>query len=194
MLTIGILLSTTRSARFADRPASWLLNLAKLRGDARFEVVDLRDHKLPFFDEKKAPIWELPKEPSAQAWCSRIAQFDGYIFVTAEYNRGIPAVLKNALDYTYFEFYRKPAGFIGYGGVGAARAIEQLRLILIELHVAPLRNAVHIGLTEFLGMLYEGRTFEDYPHLAKSATEMLDDLIWWATTLKVGRESSSASN
>lgn len=191
-LNIGIVLSTARSARFADRPASWLLDLAKPREEARFEIVDLRDHKLPFFDEQKAPIWEPPKDPAAQAWCARIARFDGYVFVTAEYNRGIPAVLKNALDHTYFELHRKPAGFIGYGGVGAARAIEQLRLVLVELHVAPLRNAVHIGLTEFLGLLYQGKTFEDYPHLAKSAAEMLDDLIWWTRTLKAGREASPA--
>jgi NAD(P)H-dependent FMN reductase len=112
--------------------------------------------------------------------------------VTAEYNRSIPAVLKNALDHVYAEFNRKPAAFVAYGNAGGARAVEQLRLMLVELQVAPIRNAVHIGRVEFVGMLMNGKTFSDFPHLEQAAEAMFDDLIWWATTLRAGRSTETA--
>lgn len=92
----------------------------------------------------------------------------------------------------YNEFVRKPAAFVGYGGVGAARAVEQLRLILAEMQVAGLKHAVHISGSEFLGMLREGKDFSDYPYLADTVAPMLDHLVWWARTLKAGREGSGA--
>ena len=101
----------------------------------------------------------------ALRWGRKMAELDGYIFVTAEYNHSIPAVLKNALDYAYLEFNRKPATFVGYGGVGAARAVEQLRLILAELQVASLKHTVHINAGEFVAMLTQGKSFDDFPYL-----------------------------
>ena len=185
---IGIIISTTREGRFGDRPAQWLLDLATTRGGAVFETVDLRDYPLPFFNEPASPAYVAPENATARSFGSKIAEFDGYIFITAEYNHGIPAVLKNALDHVYSQFTRKPVAFIGYGGVGAARAVEQLRLVAIELQAAPLRNAVHIGLTEFIGLLQQGKAFSDYPYLEQSANLMLDDLIWWTSALKKARE------
>ena len=92
------------------------------------------------------------------------------------------------LDHAYTEFVRKPIGFVGYGGVGAASAIEQLRLIAIELQMVPVCRAVHIGMVESLGIMREGKTFEDFPHLAQAADRLLDDMSWWAKTLKPARE------
>jgi NAD(P)H-dependent FMN reductase len=97
-------------------------------------------------------------------------------------------VLKNALDYAYKEFNRKPIGFVGYGGVGAARAVEQLRLIAIELQMAPVAHAVHIGMVESLGIMQQGKSFEDFPHLAQAANRLLDHMSWWAKVLKPARE------
>ena len=97
-------------------------------------------------------------------------------------------MLKNALDHAYPEFARKPIGFVGYGGVGAARAIEQLRLVSIELQMAPVRNAVHIGMVEFLGVWQQGKTFDDFPHLAQAAAGLLDDIAWWARSLRAARD------
>src|SRR5918998_2839054 len=119
---IGIIISTTREGRFGDRPTQWLVDLAKSRGEAEFEIVDLRDYPLPFFNEPASPVHMPPKNEIAQRLGARIAEFDGYIFITAEYNHGIPAVLKNALDHIYSQFNRKPVAFVGYGGVGGARA------------------------------------------------------------------------
>jgi NAD(P)H-dependent FMN reductase len=189
-LRIGIILGSTRTGRFADRPAEWLFGIAKRREGVTFELVDLRDYPMPFFDEPKSPMREPPKNEVARKWARKVGDLDAFIFITGEYNRSIPAVLKNALDHVYAEFNRKPAAFVAYGSAGGARAIEQLRLMLIELQVAPLRNAVHItGRAEFIDILMNGKAFSDFPHLEQAAEAMLDDLIWWGTTLRAGRAS-----
>jgi NAD(P)H-dependent FMN reductase len=126
----------------------------------------------------------------ALRWGKKIASLDGYIFVTAEYNHGIPAVLKNAVDYLCSENQRKPAAFVGYGGTGAARAVEQLAQIL---NVATLKYAVHIGMVEMIGMLREGKSMADYPYLDDSAKRVLDEIVWWANTLKQGRSGDKVA-
>jgi NAD(P)H-dependent FMN reductase len=189
---IGVIVGTTRTGRFADRPTEWLMSIAKPRTDAIFEVVDLRDYPMPFFDEPRSPMIVPPKNEVALRWGKKLAALDAFVFITAEYNHGISAVLKNALDYAYAEFNRKPATFVGYGNAGGARGVEQLRLILAELQVASIRHAVHIGYTEFVGMLMQGKTFADYPHLDASAVKMLDEIVWWANTLRQGRNPAAA--
>lgn len=189
---IGVILSTTRQGRFADRPTEWIMNIARQRTDAVYEVVDLRDYPMPFFDEPRSPMAVPPKDAIALRWGQKLATLDGFIFVTAEYDHGIPAVLKNALDYAYAEFNRKPATFVAYGSAGGARAVEHLRLILAELQVASLKYAVHIGYAELVGLLRQGKTFADYPNLEGSAVKMLEDLVWWAETLRAGRNPAAA--
>ncbi len=185
---IAIIIGTTRANRFGDKPARWLLDLAATVEKAEFEIVDLRDYPLPFFEEARSPAREEPKSEIARRWGRKVAEFDAYVFVTAEYNHGISGVLKNALDYAYAEFNRKPAAFVGYGGVGGARAVEQLRLIAVELQLAPLKNAVHISMVEIIGVLQQNKALADYPHLAQSARLLLDDLLWWTEALKRARE------
>lgn len=183
---IGIILGTTREGRFGPRPTAWIHQIASRRDDMETEVVDLLDYPLPLFNDPRPPIYVPSSNPVAQRLSAKMASFDGYIFVTAEYNHGPSGVLKNAIDHLFPELGRKPAAFVGYGGVGAARAVEQLRLILIELRAAPLRDAVHIGLAELRG-LHTDKSFDDFPHLAQSAGTMLDQLAWWARTLAQGR-------
>src|SRR5262245_21108225 len=139
---IAVIIGTTRAARFADKPAAWIAKIASQRDDMIVEVLDLREYPLPFFDEVASNACVPSQNQVAQRWQKKVAEFDGYIFVSAEYNRGVPAALKNALDYAYPEWNNKPAAFVGYGSVGAARAIEQLRLIAIELQMAPIRTGV----------------------------------------------------
>jgi NAD(P)H-dependent FMN reductase len=185
---IGIIISTTREGRFGDKPAWWIYELAAKRGDFDVELIDLRDFPMPFFAEAVSPAYAPPSDEVARRWAAKVNSLDGFIFVTAEYNRGVPAVLKNALDYAYREFNRKPAAYVGYGGVGAARAIEHLRLINVELQMAPVRSGVHIAGGDFMGLWRGGRTFEEMPHLAQSAETMLNELAWWAKALKVARD------
>lgn len=187
---IGIVIGSTREGRFSDKPAHWIHEIARQRTDLAFELIDLRDHPLPFFDEPMSPAWAPVKNAAAQRWATRLAMLDGLIVVTPEYNHGPTGVLKNAFDYAYKEFIRKPIGFVGYGGVGAARAVEQLRLVAVEMQMAPVRNAVHIGMVEFLGIWQQGKSFDDFPHLAQAATALLDDMAWWAKALKTAREGA----
>lgn len=184
---IGIVIGSTREGRFGERPAKWFHEIAHKRSDLAVELIDLRDYPLPHFDEAMAPAWSPSKNEVAQRWAAKLEALDGLIVVTPEYNHGPSAVLKNALDFAYKEFGRKPIGFVGYGGVGAARAIEQLRLVAVELQMAPVRNAVHIGMVEFVGVLQQGKSFDDFPHLGQSATALLDDIAWWARALRQAR-------
>ena len=185
---IGVIVSSTRSGRFADIPAQWLWEIVSKRDDAEFELIDLRDYPMPFFEEKLSPMYGPPENEAALRWGAKIASLDGYIFITAEYNHGITAVLKNALDYAYMEYNRKPAAFVGYGGAGGARAIEQLRLVLAELQVASLKHTVHIGTGEMIGIVRQGKSMADYPYLADSTAPMLNEIVWWSDALKAARD------
>lgn len=187
---IGIVISTTRESRFGHRPAEWILGLASARGDADYEIVDLRDYPMALFNHPISPRFAPLEGDPAQRWARKMAGLDGYIFVTAEYNRSISGALKNALDHIYHEPAKKPAAFVGYGAVGGARAIEQLRLMAIELSMAPTKSAVHVGMEPFIGMMQQGKDFSDYDHLGAAATVMLDELAWWTRTLKSGREAA----
>lgn len=189
---IGIVMTTTRPGRFGDVPTQWIYDIARQRGDAEFEVVDLRDYPMPLFEEKLPLVYAPVENPVARRWAERMAGLDGYIFVTAEYNHSITGVLKNALDHLFPELQRKPATFVGYGGVGGARAVEHLRHILAEQHVATLKHAVHIGMVEMIGMLREGKTMAHFPHLAEASKPMLDDLVWWSNALRAGRLANAA--
>jgi NAD(P)H-dependent FMN reductase len=188
---IGIIVGSTRANRFADKPTEWIANIAKAHTDLDFEVVDLRDYPMPFFEEATSPAWAPSQNEVAQRWQKKIDELDGYIFITAEYNRGPTAVLKNAIDYAYNEWNNKSAAFVGYGGVGAARAIEQLRLHAVEMQMAPTRAGVHILMADFMAVLQQGKKLEEFDHLNQSATAMLNQLAWWAKALKTARDNDA---
>ena len=161
--------------------------LPKERGEREVELVELRDYPLPFFEEQMSPAYGQLQHPKAQAWQAKVQSFDGYIFTAAEYNRGPTAVLKNALDHAYQEWVCKPAAFVGYGGTGGTRAVEQLRLNAIELQMAPIRTAVHILLPDFLAVRNGETTLEAIPHLNEGARTMLDQFVWWTKALNCSR-------
>ncbi len=190
-LRMGIVLGSTRTGRFADRPAEWLLGIAQKREGIACELVDLRDYPLPFFDEPVSPFRAPSKNEVAVRWGRKVAELDAFVFVSGEYNHSIPASLKNALDYLYVEWNRKPAAFVAYGNAGGARGVEQLRLMLVELQAAPLRSAVHIPGAAYIDMVRNGKTFADFPYLEPMADGMLDDLVWWARTLRNGRAAQT---
>jgi NAD(P)H-dependent FMN reductase len=180
---IALIIGSTRPTRFADKPAQWMLKQAQARGDMDIEVVDLRDHRLPFFSEVASNLRAPSKDPEAIRWQETIARFDGFIFVVAEYNHSITGALKNALDQAYKEWVRKPFTAIGYGSVGGSRAIEHLRAIGIELQMVSTRGSVHIGGGDFMSVFPMGgnKPIEDIETgLLPSATAALDELSWWA--------------
>ena len=150
MLRIAIIIGSTRPGRNGEAVAKWVYEIAQKRGDAEFELVDIKDFNLPLLDEPVPPIMGQYSKPHTKAWAAKIGSFDGYVFVTPEYNHGISGALKNAIDFLFAEWNNKAAGFVSYGGVGGVRAVEQLRLVLAEVQMATVRNQVLLSLfTDF---------------------------------------------
>lgn len=192
---LAMIIGSTRPTRFADKPAAWLASVAAERDDLRLDVLDLRDFDLPYFAEVGSNLHVPSADPRALAWQDAIRPFDGYVFVTPEYNHSIPAVLKNALDQAYVEWMRKPFSALSYGGNGGVRAVEHLRAIGIELHMAPVRNAVAIGGGEIRAV----HPFGDNADMSSidavlrpSADAMFDDLVWWSLALNAARAEVTA--
>lgn len=188
---IALIIGSTRTHRFADIAANWMLAQAKARDDLDVELVDLRDFDLPLFNEMASNAYMPSSDARAVAWQKKVAEYDGYIFVVAEYNHSITGALKNALDQSYVEWAKKPMGAIAYGSMGGARALEHLRGIAVELQMAPVRNAVHIGGGDFWkvhpGMGGSGNLADIEGSLLASAKATLDDIVWWANALKAAK-------
>ena len=190
---IAVIIGSTRPTRFADKPAQWILKQAQARDDLHVELVDLRDFQLPFFNEKATNRWIPSENPEAVRWQQTVARFDGFIFVVAEYNHSIPAVLKNALDEAYNEWERKPFTAIGYGAVGGARAVEHLRLIAIELQMVSTHATVHTGGDDFKPVhpMFGNKPIEDIQdHLLPIIKTALDELVWWARATMAAKAAS----
>jgi NAD(P)H-dependent FMN reductase len=192
MLKIGLIVGSTRPNRFADIPARWLRAGAAERRDFELDTLDLREQNLPFYEEPASPLMTqgVYSNPAAEAWRTKIGRYDGFIATVAEYNHGPTAVLKNAFDSAFLEWNRKPIAFLGYGGVGGARAIEAIRGVAIELQMAPIKHEVNIGIEPFIGILRHGKSLDDYEFLKQSRTAVFDHLVWWGRALKAAREQT----
>lgn len=187
---IGIVLGSTRPGRKGEAVAKWVYEVASQRNDAEFELVDLADYSLPHLDEAIPPSLGQYTQPHTKAWAAKIATFDGFVFVTPEYNHSTSGALKNAIDFLYAEWNNKAAGFVSYGGVGGARAVEHLRLIMAELQVATVRAQVALSLfTDF----EDFSTFWPGAHQLQALETMLDQLISWSRALRTVREPPNAT-
>jgi NAD(P)H-dependent FMN reductase len=187
MLKIGIILGSVREGRNGEQVAKWMLDFAEARKDdqVEYELVDLAEYRLPLLGER-LPEDEQPKaEETVKAWSTKMASFDGYIFVTPEYNHAIGGALKNALDYLNPELNNKAAGFVGYGSLGGTRAHENMRLILGELQVADVRTAVTFSL---MADFEDFSVFKPADYHADNANGMLDQVIAWSKALKTLRD------
>ncbi|MFJ4166001.1 NADPH-dependent FMN reductase [Microbacterium sp. NPDC089698] len=189
MTKIAIILGSTRPGRNGKQVADWVLQQAAQRDDAEFELVDLADYPLPHLDEPMPPAMGRYQHDHTREWSDKISGFDGYIFVTPEYNHSTSGVLKNAIDYLHTEWNNKAAAFVGYGGVGGARAIEHLRLVLAELQVATARQTLTLSLmTEFENF----QTFAPGDYQADFLNTLFDQLITWANALETVRNPELA--
>lgn len=190
-LSLKIITGSVRDGRFSEKAAAWIdAELRKQEGLA-VELLDLRDYEMPFFNEAETPSMKSkPYENEAVArFTTKIGEGDAYVIVTPEYNRGTSGVLKNALDWVYQEWNKKPVAFVSYGSVGGARAVEQLRLSAIELQMAPIRTAVHFPGEDFYPVLFgKADADEMFAKYAEKGGEMIDQLLWWARALKAARE------
>lgn len=187
MIKIAIIIGSTRPGRAGEAVARWVDQIAQRRGDAEFELVDLKDFDLPLLDEPMPPSMGEYTKPHTKAWAAKIGSFDAYVFVTPEYNHAISGALKNAIDFLYREWNNKAAGFVGYGSAGGTRAVENLRLVMGELQVADVRSQVMLSLyTDF-----EKNVFKPNPRHEKSVDDMLNQVIAWGGALKTLREQEA---
>ena len=149
-IKIGIIVGSTRPGRNASAVSKWVMDIAGRRKDATFEQVDIADFELPLLDEPVPPSLGQYSKPHTRKWAAKIDSFDGFVFVTPEYNHATSGALKNAIDYLYGEWNNKAAGFVSYGSAGGARAVENLRLIMAEVQGATVRSQVMLSLfTDF---------------------------------------------
>ena len=187
MIRIGIILGSTRPNRNGEQVARWVFDNASLRSDAEFELVDLRDYPLPHLDEPLPPSMGQYQNDHTRQWADKIASFDGFVIVTPEYNHFTSGVLKNAIDYLYAEWNNKAVGFVSYGSVGGARAVEHLRLVAGELQMADVRQQVALSLiTEFEN--FSVLTPSDYS--AAALNTLFDQVIAWSAALAPLRQTA----
>lgn len=191
-LKIYIILGSTREGRKGETVARWVYDYVKTQKDIQVKLIDLRDYPMPFYEEPlpSSMLNGNIKNPIIKKWLKKVEEADAYIIVTPEYNHSFPAVLKNALDYPYSEWNKKPVGFVSYGGsANGARAVEQLRLIAIELQMAAIRAGVHISMMQKPFDEQGKMSPAHYDHYTKALQNLLDQLLWWGNALKAARSN-----
>ncbi|MFD5827265.1 NADPH-dependent FMN reductase [Lentzea sp. NPDC060358] len=186
---IGIIIGSTRPGRNGEKVAHWIHEIAQKRDDAVFELIDLADFNLPHLDEWMPATLGRYAHDHTKAWASRIAEFDGFVFVTPEYNHSTSGALKNAIDFLYAEWNNKAAGFVSYGSTGGTRAVEHLRLVAGELQMADVRAQVALSLfNDFVDFTtFQPQTDVHLP----SVNQMLDQVVAWSTALAPLRAGAS---
>jgi len=188
-IRIAIVVGSTRPGRKAREVADWVHQLAGSREDATFDVVDLAEVDLPMLDEPVPPSMGDYQQPHTRSWAATVDSYDGFVFVTPEYNHSTSAALKNALDYLYAEWNNKAAGFVGYGADGGTRAVEHLRLVMGELQVADVRSQVSLSLfADFEQMT----SFTPREHQPQAVAAMLDQVVSWSQVLAGLREEAAS--
>jgi NAD(P)H-dependent FMN reductase len=193
MAVISVIVGSTREGRFSEKPAKWILQHLKKRAGVDARLLDPRDFPLPFFDQQATPA--TPGRPPykqevVKRWTTAIGESDAFVFVTPEYNYGTSAVLKNAIDWVYPEWNRKPVAFVSYGSAGGARSVQQLRETAIELQLAPIRSAVHVPVATLWAHYQGGDVEAGLAQIEAPAAAMIDDLLWWTKALTAARNAS----
>jgi NAD(P)H-dependent FMN reductase len=198
MLNVAVILGSTREGRFGEKPARWIFGELEKREGVKAEFLDLRDYPMPFFDQPVSPGWI--SEPYSHnevvaRWTKKIGAQDGFVIVAPEYNRSMSAVIKNAFDWVYKEWNQKAVGFVGYGGIGGGRAVEQMRLVAVELQMAPVRAGVHLPMDLYMSMAKEPAPVDParFAPVQQAANTMIDQLLWWTSALKAARQQTAAA-
>jgi NAD(P)H-dependent FMN reductase len=172
---------STRPTRASDPVAKWVVDHAEAHGKLHIVFVDLREEALPVFDEPKHPRLGQYEHPNTLRWAAKVRAADAFLFVTPEYNFGMPPSLLNALTYLSAEWAYKPAGFVSYGGVSAGtRAQQMAKGPLTTLKVMPIPEAVSVPFFE--GQIQNG-VFAPAELQAKALAMVLDELEKWARAL-----------
>jgi len=191
MTKIAVVIGTTRQGRVTDKLAKWAADeVAKM---AEVELLDLNDYPMPFFDEAISPRYNPERKPvpAVQKWLDKVAEFDGYVLVTPEYNRSTSAVLKNALDFLDYQMEKKPVALVGHGSSGGAQAVANLRMALPGVGAITVPQALfftdRVGeAIDEAGVLKE--ELRDNPYGPQSNLQTLaETLKWYADALSAAR-------
>jgi len=183
-LRISVIVGSIREGRLSLPIANWVMDRIAARAEFAPELLDLADWDLPMFAEPHPPATGRYTGEKQRAWAEAIGAADGYILVTPEYNHGMSAVLKNALDTVYAEWGRKPVAFVAHGTLGGARSVEQLRAVAAALAMAPLGSAVHL---QGAAKLREGDRFNAGEIEDRRLSALFQELLWWGNALKAAR-------
>ena len=192
ILNIKVIVGSTREGRFGDKPATWIIEQLNKQNNIKAEILDLRDYAMPFFDSPVSPAYK--QEPytneAVAKFTKKIAEGDAFVIVTPEYNHSTSGVLKNALDWVYQEWGNKPVGFISYGSVGGSRAVEHLRMMAVELQMAPIREAVHFMPGDvFPVIMGKADATEMFSKYQEKADNMINQLLKWTRACAILRSS-----
>lgn len=189
-IRLGVILASVREGRRGEALARWIHELVAERPDVTVELLDLREWPLAAYANRDPPA-AAEKSYAAgsleRRWAERIASLDGFVVVTPEYNHGYPSSLKSALDAVYAPWNHKPVAFVSYGGFASGvRAVEQLRLVAVELRMVPVRDEVNVRL---VGYSADARGHPEDAAYARKAKAMIDDLLWWTRVTREGRSA-----
>lgn len=188
MLKVKVILGSTREGRHGEKVGNVIKKLAEAQAGWEVEYLDLKALQLPMYEDATSPSFResiegLPE--SVQSWSRKIEEADAYIIITPEYNHGYPAPLKNAIDWLFKEWNRKPVGFVSYGAMlGGGRAVEQLRQVVAELHMTSIRSQM------FFPMVWEAFEENGEPKAegtAERAKNFFEELTWWGEALQAAR-------
>ncbi len=180
-MKIQIILGSTRPGRIGEGVAKWVHEVAAKRDGVEYELVDIADFNLPMLDEAMPASMGQYANEHTKKWAEKIAEADGYVFVVAEYNHSVAGALKNAVDYLSAEWANKSLGFVAYGSIGGARAIEHWRGIAAQLKLADVRETALF----FLGSDFENySTFKPSEAGEAAVDKVLDEVEEWAGALK----------
>jgi NAD(P)H-dependent FMN reductase len=182
-----IIVGSVREGRFGPTVASWVAEQADTHGSFDVEVVDLADVEIPLALPAASPKYagdSYPRPAGMAVLTTHLDAADAFIVVTPEYNHSYPASLKAAIDWHFTQWTAKPVAFVSYGGAAGGRhAVLHLENVLTELHAVTIRDG--LAFPNYFTNWQDGRPIDDAA--AGYAKVLLDQLAWWATTLKSAR-------
>jgi NAD(P)H-dependent FMN reductase len=187
-LRIGLVVGSTRPGRLGPAVAQWArgvgaVHLRRTAPGASLELLDVAAFGLPLLDEPLPAAMGAPSRAHTRRWAAAVGACDGFVFVTPEYNRSLPAALKNAIDFVFAEWHDKAAGLLSYGVDGGVRAAEHLRQVLAEVRVADVRSSVALTLSnDFADGVAAPRQ-----HQHERLRRLLDEVMCWSRALRTVR-------
>lgn len=185
---LKVISSSVRPGRKGPIIAGWMTGIADAYGSFEVELVDLGALNLPMMNEKEHPRLQQYEHQHSKDWSAKIDEADAFIFVTAEYDFGYPAPLRNALEYLYNEWTYKPAGLVSYGGISAGtRAWNSLKGDLCSFKMVPVMDSVNIP--QF-GQFIKDGLLEPNESMLRGANALLKELLRWTKVLKAMREEA----